>query len=93
MKPVLVQLRGQSGYLFEGDRPRTFCFVPAECVFAQTDGFGVMELEYVHSRWDVLNMRFNDEADGQHLFPDVKRPVLDDTLEAVRNFLLRANRQ
>lgn len=49
----------------------------------------VAEIDYMHSGWDVRNMRFNHAVEGQHLFPNSHRPVSDFDGDAVKIFLDR----
>lgn len=89
MSTPIVSVAGQSGRLFEGEVPETYCFVPQEFILGEGDAVRVEELHYVVSGWDVRNMRFNQSVEGEHLFPDVRRPVNDLEAEGVRVFLDR----
>ena len=89
MKTPIVTVAGHLGSVFEGEIPETFCFVPRECVTGEGDDVQVAELDYVRSGWDVRNMRFNDAAYGEHLFPNARRPVSDLEAKPVRVFLNR----
>ena len=75
--------------LFEGELPQTFCFVPGECITLASDGVQLSEAEYARSRWDVRNMRCNDVGEGQHLFPDMTRPIFSLKSETIQHFLAR----
>lgn len=84
-----ISIAGRSGRIFEGELPETVCFVPRECLTGEGEEIRFAEIEYVRSGWDVRNMRFNHDANGDHLFPDVRRPVSDFDSERVRVFLDR----
>ena len=84
-----VTAGGRSGQIFEGEVAETFCFVPQDCITGEGDDVHVAELDYMRTGWDVRNMRFNDAADGEHLFPDAHRPVSDLNAAPVRMFLDR----
>ena len=89
MHTPIVIVDGRHGSIFEGEIPGTFCFVPQDCIFADSAGVHVNEIEYIHSGWDVRNMRFSDATDGQHLFPKSFSPVTDLDAAPVRDFLDR----
>ena len=89
LSPVIIA-GGCFGRLFEGTVQGTFCFVPEECIVTGDDeAVEISEIVYVHSGWDVRNMRFSDTLTGQHLFPDATRPVVDFSPASVRTFLYR----
>jgi len=83
---------GQIGSLFEGEFPETLCFVPDVCIDRAGDHVRVVEGAYLRSGWDVRNMRFNDAGEGQHLFPNMERPVVDLEGKSVQTFLGRIER-
>ena len=89
MKTPIVTVDGRPGSIFEGELPDTFCFVPQECISTDADGVHVNEIEYMHSGWDLRNMRCSDTTDGQHLFPKAFCPVCNLDAEPVRHFLDR----
>lgn len=89
MKVTTITIGGRPGSLFEGEALQTFCFVPSDCISAEGDNVHILEGDYVRSGWDVRNMRFNDAGEGQHLFPNTRRPVSDFESEKVRVFLHR----
>ncbi|HVU17222.1 MAG TPA: hypothetical protein VHD32_09855 [Candidatus Didemnitutus sp.] len=89
MNTPTISIAGQTGRIFEGEVPETFCFVPQDCIQDDGDAVRVEELDYVVSGWDVRNMRFNDRVEGRHLFPNVLRPVSDLGGAGVRVFLDR----
>jgi hypothetical protein len=89
MNIPIISIAGRSGGIFEGELPETVCFVPRECITGEGEEIRLAEIEYVCDGWDVRNMRFNADADGNHLFPDVRRPVKDLGSERVRVFLDR----
>jgi len=89
MNTPIVTVGGRPGCIFEGQVPETFCFVPQDFIAVEGSDVQVAEGEYVRSGWDVRNMRFNQSSSGEHLFPDVRRPVGDLESESVRMFLQR----
>ena len=90
MRSPVIIAGGYFGRLFEGTVEGTFCFVPEQCISTATDHeTEILDLAYVHSGWDVRNMRFSDVLSGQHLFPDAARPVIDFSPAPVRTFLYR----
>ncbi|HEY4300028.1 MAG TPA: hypothetical protein VGM73_04080 [Candidatus Didemnitutus sp.] len=89
MSSTTISVAGRSGRLFEGEFPETYCFVPQECILEDGESVRLEELDYVVSGWDVRNMRFNQSGEGEHLFPDIHRPVNDLGSEGVRVFLDR----
>jgi hypothetical protein len=89
MNTPTVMIGGRPGQIFEGEVAETFCFVPQECILGDGDDLHVAEIDYVRTGWDVRNMRFNDSAYGEHLFPDSHRPVSDLNSLPVRIFLNR----
>ncbi len=89
MKAAIVTAGGRIGQIFEGEMPKTYCFVPADCLLSEGNTLRVVEGDYMRSGWDVRNMRFNDAGEGQHLFPNTLRPVSDLENERVRTFLHR----
>ena len=89
MKTPTITIDGRSGRVFEGEIPETYCFVPEECIITDDDGVHVSEREYIRSKWDVRNMRFNDAGEGQHLFPNIQRPMVELENSQVRIFINR----
>lgn len=89
MKIPTVTAGGRRGQIFEGEVAETFCFVPQDCIIGDGDDAYVAELDYMRTGWDVRNMRFNDAAYGEHLFPNSHRPVTDLNTVPVRVFLNR----
>ena len=89
MKTPKITIGGSIGCLFEGEMPETYCFVPENCLAREGDVVRVREGDYMRSGWDVRNMRFNDAGEGQHLFPNPLRPVVDSDTAQVRQFLHR----
>jgi hypothetical protein len=89
MNTPTVIVGGRSGCVFEGEVPETYCFVPGDCISGEGGDVHVAEIDYMRSGWDVRNMRFNDAAFGEHLFPDAHRPVSDLNSAPVRIFLNR----
>ena len=89
MKTSTITIAGRPGCVFEGELPDTFCFVPEDCIIAEGNSLRVAEGDYIRSRWDVRNVRSNDAAEGQHLFPNAERPLADLNGEPVRIFLRR----
>ena len=89
MKTPTIIAGGRSGCLFEGENPLTFCFVPEYCISDCGDRVQVSEGDYLRSGWDVRNMRFNDAGEGQHLFPNMSRPIFELDSEPVKTFLQR----
>src|ERR1019366_7847306 len=65
MKHPTITICGRSGFIFEGEIPQTYCFVPEECLLPDGDGVRIAEGDYIRSRWDVRNMRCNDTGEGQ----------------------------
>ncbi len=89
MKNPTITIDGRTGCIFEGEIPETFCFVPEECIIAEGENVRVAEGDYIRGRWDVRNMRFNDAGEGQHLFPNAQRPLVDLNGAPVGIFLRR----
>lgn len=75
--------------LFEGELPHTYCFVPGDCITLASEGVELSEAEYARGRWDVRNMRCNDLGEGQHLFPDMRRPIFSLNSDPIQHFLSR----
>jgi len=95
MNPLTLTIRGERGYVFEGEYPRTYVFVPQACVTVDEEGiFSVDKIVYFQRRWAARNMRFNSTAiNGSRLFPNPRQPVLDfeaPGLEAFMGHLRRA---
>ncbi len=89
MKTATITIDGRTGRVFEGEIPETYCFVPEEFIFSDGEGLRVDEGNYIRSRWDVRNMRFNDAGEGQHLFPNAQRLMADLNGERVSIFIRR----
>ena len=89
MKTPTITVDGRTGCVFEGELPQTYCFVPEDCMLSEVGGVRVLEGDYIRGRWDVRNVRCNDAAEGQHLFPNTRSPIFDFSGEAVRIFLRR----
>lgn len=89
METLRFTIGGRIGRLFEGEIPETYCFVPENCLAREGDGVRVLEGDYLRSGWDVRNMRFNEAGEGQHLFPNPLRPIVDPDTDQVRRFLRR----
>lgn len=89
MNTLLITAGGSLGRIYEGEEPRTLCFVPEDCITFESGGFRLMEGDYLRSGWDVRNLRFNDEGSGHHLFPNTEKPVADLDNEQVKTFLER----
>lgn len=89
MNTPIVTVRGRPGCIFEGEVPETYCFVPQDLIDDKGDEVQVAEGDYVRNGWDVRNMRSNQSSSGEHLFPNVRRPVSDLESEPVRIFLRR----
>lgn len=60
------------GSFFEGQIPRTVCFVPSSLI----SGGKLDEGQYVLQGWASLNIKAQprDLRVGSHLFPDLKKP-------------------
>lgn len=94
-----ITINGETGYLFRGLAPESFCFVPEQYVRVQpgesepTVGrvrMVIDEIKYFLSGWSVRNMRAAySEPGGSHLFPDVNHPVGDLETPEVEEFLRR----
>lgn len=89
MKTHTVTARGRPGFIFEGEFPQTYCFVPIECLDSEGDIIRLAEVEYVRTGWAERNMRFNDAGEGHHLFPNAQRMISDFENDPVRTFLHR----
>jgi hypothetical protein len=78
MKPIVIAIRGEYGFLFEGTYPRTYAFVPEDCVILQEDGsIRIDKMNYIRRQWAIRNMRFNSvDKVGTHLFPNERKLVL-----------------
>ena len=92
MKTATITIDGRTGRVFEGEIPETYCFVPEECIIADGDTLRVAEGDYIRGHWDVRNMRSNETSEGQHLFPNSQRPVVEFGGNQVRIFLRRIGR-
>jgi len=92
MKTPTITIDGRTGRVFEGEIPETYCFVPEDCIIAEGDNVRVAEGDYIRGRWDVRNMRYNETSEGQHLFPNSQRPIVEFTGNQVRIFLSRMGR-
>lgn len=86
--PIVIP-DGQVGYIFEGEAPQTFCFVPEACVKTNGGEVSIDEMEYVRSGWDLKNMRMSNAPSGNHLFPRASHPANDFETEPVKIFLDR----
>lgn len=95
-----ITINGETGYLFRGLAPESFCFVPEQYVNVQSGETGsapagrmrvaIDEIKYFLSGWSVRNMRAAySEPGGAHLFPDVNYPVGDFETPEVEEFLRR----
>lgn len=89
MNTPIISIGGRTGKIFEGEVPETFCFVPQDFLEEDGENVRVAEVDYVCSGWDVRNMRFNHAVEGEHLFPNVRRPVSNFESGPVRVFLNR----
>lgn len=89
MKPLEITIRGENGYLFCGAHPRTYTFVPEDCVTFRKDGsIAIDQLVYFQRRWAARNMRFNRvETSGSQLFPNARRPVIEWDAPGLQDFL------
>lgn len=94
MKPLQIAIKGERGYLFEGEDPGSFAFVPAECVEVKNDEtFSIDEIGYMQRRWGAKNMRFNTvDTNGDRLFPDERKPVYASDKPGLEQFLARLRR-
>jgi hypothetical protein len=90
MRPTIT-LAGQAGYLFEGDRAGSYCFVPKHLVdIADNGGLRIDEADYFRSGWALRNMRGTPiEWAGNFLFPDPNRMVTDFSPAPISAFLAR----
>ncbi len=89
MKNLIVKAGGHLGRIYEGENPQTYCFVPDDCIIFEDGKVRIEEGDYIRSGWDVRNMRFNDSGLGQHLFPNLDRPIMNLEADSVRVFLDR----
>jgi hypothetical protein len=90
MHPLEIMIQGEHGYLFEGACPRTYTFVPEDCVEIHEDGlFAIDCLCYIQKRWGTRNMAFNSEGSGSQLFPNERKPVTNVEAPGLDNFLER----
>jgi hypothetical protein len=80
---------GQEGYLFEGEKSRSFCFVPVDLVHFAEDGSAIVdEVQYFQSGWALWNMRrASIENTGPYLFPNTRRLISDFNLAGPKCFL------
>lgn len=80
---------GQVGYLFEGERSGSFCFVPENLVHFDDNGKTVVdEVQYFRSGWALRNMRSASiENTGPYLFPNTRRLISDFNLAGPKRFL------
>jgi hypothetical protein len=87
-------IKDQSGYLFEGEHPGTFTFVPNACVTLEPDGsFKIDKLMYAKTRWGTRNMRFTTaDVSGSRLFPNERKPVTRSDASGLSEFLGRLRR-
>lgn len=89
-----VQLSGEAGFVFPGQFPGSFCFVPREFVSEDEQaGFRFDQTGYLLKTWARKNVRLNPgRTVGSHLFPEsgsVPLPIED---PSVANFLRQAAR-
>jgi hypothetical protein len=96
-----ITINGETGYLFRGLAPESFCFVPEQYVKVQPDDPGsaghagrlqmaIDEISYFLSGWSVRNMRAAySEPGGAHLFPDVNYPIGNFEAPEVEEFVRR----
>ena len=89
MKSLVIAIKGEYGFLFEGEYPRTYTFVPEEFVVFQNDGsIGIDKIAYVARGWAVWNMRFNcGDLTGTQLFPNEHKLVVKSDAPGLRTFL------
>jgi hypothetical protein len=89
MKPIVIAIKGEHGFLFEGEQPRTFTFVPQEYVMFREDGsIGIDRVAYAAGGWAVWNMRFNTvDLSGTLLFPNEHKLVIKSDAPGLRVFL------
>jgi len=89
MKPLEITIKGEDGYLFFGEHPGTYTFVPEDCITFREDGSIVLDqLHYIQRQWAARNMRFNSVAtSGSLLFPNKRRPVTETDASGLSVFL------
>jgi len=89
MKPLEITIKGEYGFLFEGEYPRTYAFVPQDCVTLGTDGsFQIDKMAYIKRRWAIRNMRFNSvDLGGTQLFPNARKPIVKSNAPELAAFL------
>jgi len=77
MRPLVITINGEYGFLFEGEHPRTYAMVPQNCVTLCNDGsFLIDTMAYIKGGWATRNMRFNAvDLSGTKLFPNHRKPV------------------
>jgi hypothetical protein len=89
MKPLVVSIKGEYGFLFAGEYPHTYTFVPLSCVAIDSGcSCKIDKLAYAKTRWGIRNMRFNSvDLIGNRLFPDERKPVLNSDAPGLEEFL------
>ena len=88
MNPTIT-VDGQVGYLFEGEKLGSFCFVPQDQVRFSDNGKVVIdEVQYFRSGWALRNMRStSSDYSGTYLFPNLSRLIRDFDTAGPRRFL------
>jgi hypothetical protein len=89
MHLIAITVNGEYGFLFEGEYPRTYTFVPQNCVTLDSDeSFTIDKLAYAKTRWGTRNMRFNStDLSGSRLFPDERKPITRSDAPGLGEFL------
>ena len=89
---LTITVDGQVGYLFEGEKLGSICFVPQDQVRFADDGKAVIdEVSYFTSGWALRNMRSAScESSGTYLFPNLGRLITDFDSAGTRRFLSTA---
>jgi hypothetical protein len=80
---------GEIGWIFAGEFPLTYCFVPENSILFHDDGPQLDEVTYFRSGWAERNFRANDGGAGHYLFPNLSKPVTKSEGEATTQFLHR----
>ncbi len=88
MRPTIT-VDGQVGYLFEGEKLGSYCFVPQDQVRFADDGNAVIdEIRYFKSGWALRNMRSTaSDSAGTYLFPNPGRLISNVDSAGPRRFL------
>ncbi|HYG35913.1 MAG TPA: hypothetical protein VEC99_14070 [Clostridia bacterium] len=92
MKLQKCRILGVEGNFYQGEVPDTICFVPFSLIISGK----LDEANYVLLGWASLNLKAQplERRLGSHLFPDLKKPIVDlSRCEAIREEIERLRPQ